>query len=63
MNKSYKVVFFQDNEYQIFQWDYDIIDFDSSPSVIGGFNYQNPVFQGTLPECEAWIRLKEGGYL
>jgi hypothetical protein len=21
------------------------------------------VFQGTLPECEAWIRLKEGGYL
>ena len=21
------------------------------------------VFQGTLPECEYWIRLKEGGYL
>jgi hypothetical protein len=23
----------------------------------------NVLFQGTLPECEAWIRLKEGGYL
>jgi hypothetical protein len=23
----------------------------------------NPVFQGTLPECEAWINLHEKGYM
>ena len=63
MDKKYKVVYFENNEYQIFQWDYDIIDPDNIFPSNGGYNYSNPVFQGTLPECDAWIRLSEGGYL
>jgi len=50
---EYKVRFFQDNIYQV-------VEIDSNPGL--GYN-EIPVFQGTLPECEAWIRLKNDGYL
>ena len=49
--KKYKVNFFQDNIYEVMEFNPDE---DS---------YCDQVFQGTLPECEAWIRLTESGYL
>ena len=32
-------------------------------STATGFGLGTVLFQGTLPECEAWIRLTEEGYL
>lgn len=46
---KYKVCFLQDNIYQVIDDDDD--------------DYYNVLFQGTLPECQAWIWLKQNGNL
>lgn len=46
--KDYKVVFFQDNTYEVLK----VNDFDCES-----------VFQGSIADCEAYIRLKQSGYL
>ena len=58
---DYKVQFYQDNLYEVIElnklvegqsWD----GWDDS--------YQDvSVFKGTLADCEAWIRLNDGGYI
>jgi len=50
----FKVVNLSGNIYQVLEK--VIVDFQRIED-------WNVLFQGTLPECEAWIRLKEGGYL
>ena len=62
MNTKFKVQLLQNGVYQIFAWEKDFTNITYDPPQ-GGINYETPVFQGTLPECEAWIKLKEGGYL
>ena len=50
--KEYKVRFFEDNIYKV-------VKIDRNPGL--GFN-EITVFQGTLSDCEAWIRLDKEGY-
>jgi hypothetical protein len=60
--EKYKVANLQGNIYQVFVWNPEIVNsFD--PREKGDYDYNDPLFQGTLPECEAWINLKEKGYL
>lgn len=49
---KYKVRFFQDNEYEVISFweEYGEIQ-------------EQSMFTGTLADCEAWIRLTEGGYM
>ena len=42
---NYKVQFYQDNIWEVYYWD-DANQFQSC-------------YQGSLADCEAWIRLKE----
>jgi hypothetical protein len=60
----YKVQFFQDNIYQVFEMQFDIYSQDQT-TVYSASNLwsASPIFQGTLPECEAYINLKEKGYM
>lgn len=49
----YKVKYYMDNEYAVFE-----ISLDD--------NYREKrtsVFKGSLADCEAWIRLHESGYM
>jgi hypothetical protein len=50
MNK-YKVFHLIDNEYQVVEFNPDIDDYDSA------------TYQGSLSDCEAWIRLTENDML
>lgn len=50
--KQFKVRLFQDNIYEIIKITID-----------GWNNIEEKVFQGTLSECEAWLRLTNDGYL
>ena len=65
---KYKVQFLQDNIYEVYERLY------SGPNWVSSYLSQtisrdvpietwSKVFQGTLPECEAWINLKEKGYM
>ena len=54
--KKYKIQLLQDNIYQVF-------GLAVSWGMSGIYDFTNVLFQGTLPECEAWIRLTEEGYL
>jgi hypothetical protein len=47
----YKVSFYKDGLYEVLETGCE------------GDEYWFSVFQGTLSDCEAWIRLKEGGYI
>ncbi len=59
---KYKVEHLEGSTYQIWKIKFpkDIITTDS-PSYLRA--YWEVVFQGTLPECEAWINLHEKGYM
>lgn len=48
---EYKVCFYEDNLYEVRELNPDIDEYDCV------------VFTGTLADCEAWIRLKEQGYI
>lgn len=62
--KRYKVQLLEDNIYQVFGWDDACYaSFNCTGIARGSFDYSTVLFQGTLPECEAWIRLTEEGYL
>lgn len=47
--RKYKVEFMRDDTYEVIEWR-------------GGYNSES-VFQGSLSDCEAYIRLHEGGYM
>lgn len=49
---NFKVILFQDDIYQVFEVDED-----------GMVYWSTVLFQGTLPECAAWIALKEKNYM
>lgn len=66
---KYKVQHFQDNIYEVMEnihrTNYYNDHFYPPPATV---KYDPPetwesVFQGTLSECEAWINLKEKGYM
>ena len=50
MEEKYKVIPLQDSTYQVIQNSEDM-------------SFSNVVYQGSLADCEAWIRLTLGGYL
>lgn len=52
-NKKYKVRLFQDSTYEVFEWKYYAMDEDGWESV----------YQGSLADCEAYIRLHDKGYM
>jgi hypothetical protein len=60
---NYKVRFMMDDSYEVVELTpnekYDLNDFDSDELE---FNEQS-VYQGSLANCEAYIRLHEGGYM
>ena len=45
---KYEVRYYMDKEYSVYNNESDI---------------HSPVFVGSLSDCEAYIRLKEGGYM
>jgi hypothetical protein len=50
---SYKVRLMMDTTYEVIQCVYDL----------DGNIAEESVYQGRLADCEAWIRLHEGGYM
>lgn len=50
---DYKVRFFQDNTWEVY----------SVEKPTEKEEYYQSHFQGSLTDCEAWIRLTEGGYM
>jgi len=64
---KYKVQFLQDSIYQVVERTYEGFNWTATqpPITIKDIPTEiwNPVFQGTLPECEAWINLHEKGYM
>jgi hypothetical protein len=60
---KYKVKFMMDDSYEVVELTpnekYDLDDFNSDELE---FNEQS-VYQGSLANCEAYIRLHEGGYM
>ena len=65
---KYKVESLQSGTYQVLERNYEGNNWRSSYPPLTTVNYipierWNIVFQGTLSECEAYIRLKENGYM
>ena len=59
--KLYKVRFMMDNEYEVIEIDVYVDGFARPAS---DYEYtEESVYQGKLSDCEAYIRLKEGGYM
>lgn len=57
---NYEVRFYMDNTYEV--WEKQTIEW----TVIDGCTTNKKwvsVFKGSLSDCEAYIRLREGGYL
>jgi len=63
MKREYKVRFFQDNTYEVIEivttYGERTSAYDSEPNTVE----ENEVYQGSLSDCEAYIRLHEGGYM
>lgn len=63
MSQKHKVRFFQDNTYEVIEivttYGERTSVYDSEPDTVE----ENKVFQGGLADCEAYIRLQEGGYM
>lgn len=63
MKREYKVRFFQDNIYEVIEivttYGERTSAYDSKPDKVE----ENKVYQGGLVDCEAYIRLNEGGYI
>jgi len=54
MEKKFKVRFYQDNIYEVLEKQYYALEDD---------DFYEAVFQGSLSDCEAYIRLHENGYM
>ena len=63
MKREYKVRFFQGNTYEVIEivttYGERTSGYDSERDTVE----ENKVFQGGLADCEAYIRLQEGGYM
>ena len=63
MKREYKVRFFQGNTYEVIEivttYGERTSAYDSESDTVE----ENKVFQGGLADCEAYIRLQEGGYM
>jgi hypothetical protein len=63
MKEEYKVRFYINNTYEVFKittkYGERTSAYDSEPDDIE----EESVFQGYLADCEAYIRLHEGGYM
>jgi hypothetical protein len=63
MKREYKVRFFQDNTYEVIEivttYGERTSAYDSELDTVE----ENKVYQGSLADCEAYIRLHEGGYM
>ena len=69
MDNRFKIEFFQDNTYSVLERCYEGSSWRSYgfPPITTSKEIPtltwDKIFQGTLPECEAFIKLKEGGYM
>jgi hypothetical protein len=63
MKREYKVRLLQDNTYEVIEvvtvYGERTSAYDSERSTVT----ENKVYQGNLSDCEAYIRLHEGGYM
>lgn len=63
MENNLKVRFMMDENYEVIQLTpnkkYDEDDYDSDEPEF----HEDSLYQGRLADCEAYIRLKEGGYM
>ena len=59
MDKKFQVRFFQDNTYEVFDKQEFTLDKVVEEYVIAW----EKVYQGSLSDCEAYIRLHENGYM
>ena len=63
MKTEYKVRFLQDDIYEVVEivttYRERTSAYDSEPNTVE----ENKVYQGGLSDCEAYIRLREGGYM
>jgi hypothetical protein len=59
MDKKFQVRFFQDNTYEVFEKQEFTLDKVVEEYVIAW----EKVYQGSLSDCEAYIRLHENGYM
>ena len=57
MNFKYKVRWYIDNEYEVWK----ITEPNSKD--MNDEDIEESMYQGSLADCEAWIRLHEGGYM
>ena len=63
MKKEYKVRFFLDNTYEVIEI---ITTYGKRTSAYNSESdnvEENKVYQGSLSDCEAYIKLNEGGYM
>lgn len=59
MRKKYQVRFYQDNIYEVVEITTTYVGITSNYDKVE----ENVVFNGNISDCEAYIRLKSGGYL
>jgi len=61
MGNKYRIQLFQDSTYQVIE----VNKLIEGESWDGWDDYHDDVvvFQGTLADCEAWLRLNERGYI
>jgi hypothetical protein len=63
MDRKYKIRFYKNNTYQVFEiittYGERISAYESEPKKIE----INVVFEGSLADCDSYIRLKDGGYM
>lgn len=57
-DKEYTVRFYQDNTYEVLEkkWYWNIVAYEDD------YRWES-VYQGSLSDCEAYIRLHENGYM
>jgi hypothetical protein len=60
--KEYKVRFYQDNLYEVIEIIHKDL-FNGLGKLVSTDYDEKSVFQGNLADCEAWIKLTEGGYM
>ena len=60
---KYKVIFFQDNVYEVIEIITTYGEITSAYDSKQDTQEEYKVFQGGLADCEAYIRLHEGGYM
>lgn len=63
MERKYKVRFFENDTYEVIEVITTYGERINAYESVSDTVEENQVYQGALADCEAYIRLKEGGYM